>query len=151
MGKPRIPFPLFPTPVRWAAVLAIASLIFYASLVTVPETVVDDAQPEFIPINYWRHLVAYFALGGSLAYATDDWHLDRWKQAAFVIAIAAMYGIAMEAGQHFLPHRTLFLLTDAAVNTLGATGVVSWYLVRPYLDLRPIDELTDRFSLRKRN
>ena len=94
----------------------------------------------FVPLNYWRHLLAYFALAGSLAYAIDDWDFDRWKQAVLVIPITASYGIAMEAGQQFLPHRTPFLLTDAAVNTLDASGGVVWYLVRPSLELKPVTE-----------
>ena len=57
--------------------------------------------------------------------------------------IAASYGIAMEVGQHFLPHRTPFLLPDAAVNTLGASGVVVWYLVRPHLDCKPVTEFVE--------
>ena len=46
----------------------------------------------------------------------------------------------MEAGQAFLPHRTDFLISDAIVNTIGASGVLCWYLVRPYVELRPITE-----------
>lgn len=76
--------------------------------------------------------IASFAFAGSLAYATGDWSMDRWKQAALVIA--------MKVGQHFLSHRTPFFPTDVAVNTLGASGVVIWYLVRPYLNLKPVGE-----------
>ncbi len=137
----RVPLPLLPTAIRGAGVLAIAALIFYGSLVTVPETLVDDAQPEFVPLHYWRHLVAYFVFACSLAYATDDWDLDRWRKAAFVILIAALYGIAIETGQHVLPHRTPFLITDAIANVLGASLVLAWYLVRPYLALKPLREL----------
>lgn len=139
----RIPFPLFPSRIRWAFVPIIATLIVYSSLVIVPETVVDNTQPEFIALTHWRHLVASFAFVGSLAYATDDWSMDRWRKAALVIAIAASYGICMEIGQHFLPHRTPFLLTDAAVNTLGASGVVIWYLVRPYFEPKPVSQFVD--------
>ena len=135
-----ISVPLLPRRLRWGAVFILAAFIFYTSLVTVPETAVDDAQPQLIELNHWRHLVAYFTLTCSLAYATDHWTLPRWKNAALVIAIAAGYGIAMEAGQHFLPHRSDFLISDAIVNTIGASGVLLWYLVRPYLELRPITE-----------
>lgn len=136
----RLPFPLLPRSIRWSFVLGIAALITYASLVIVPETVVDDTRPEFVPLNYWRHIVAYLALAGSLAYATDDWQLDRWNNAALVILIAATFGICMEIGQHFLPHRSPFLLIDVAVNTLGASGVVVWYLIRPSLECKPVGE-----------
>ena len=138
-----IPLPLLPRWLRYTAVAVGAAFIFYASLVTVPETVVDDAQPQLIELNHWRHLVAYFTLACSLAYATDHWTLPRWKSAVLVIAIAASYGIAMEAGQAFVPHRTDFLISDAIVNTIGASGVLLWYLVRPYLELWPV---TDYFE-----
>lgn len=63
-------------------------------------------------------------------------------QGPLVIAIAALYGIGMEAGQHFVPHR-IPLVTDAAVNTLGATGVVVWHLPRPLLELKPVGKFHD--------
>ena len=136
-----LPFPLLPKPIRWTGVGVIMAVIFYGTLVTVPETVVDDAQPEFAPLHYWRHFVAYAALAGSLAYATDQWRLPRWKHAALVIALAAMYGVAMEFGQAFVPHRTDFLITDVLMNTAGASCVLGWYAIRPSLDLKPITVL----------
>ena len=135
-----LPLPLLPRRLRYTAVAVVAAFIFYTSLVTVPETVVDDAQPQFLELNHWRHLVAYFTFACSLAYATDHWDLPRFKHAALVIAIAASYGIAMEAGQAFLPHRSPFLISDTFVNTVGASTVLFWYLVRPYLELRPITD-----------
>ena len=135
-----ISVPLLPRRLRWAGVFILAAFIFYTSLVTVPETVVDDAQPQVIELNHWRHLVAYFTFACSLAYATDHWTLPRFRHAALVIAIAASYGIAMEAGQAFVPHRTDFLISDAVVNTIGASGVLLWYLVRPHLKLRHVTD-----------
>lgn len=144
----KVPFPLFPKPLRWAGVAIVAAIIFYGTLVTVPETVVDDAQPWFAPLHYWRHFVAYFALAGSLAYATDHWKLSRWKHAVFVIAVAAVYGLAMEFGQAFVPHRTDFLITDVVMNTIGASCVVVWYLIRPYLDCKPITTILSESGVR---
>ena len=66
--------------------------------------------------------------------------IPRFKHAILVIATATTYGIAMEAGQHFLSHRSPFLVTDVLVNTLGASTVLVWFLARPYLELRPITE-----------
>lgn len=140
----KIPAPLLPRSIRWLGVVVVAAFIFYASLVTIPETVVDETQPEVIPLHLWRHIVAYFGLAGALAYATDHWDMPRWRNAILVIGIAALYGIGMEAGQHFLPYRTPFLITDAVANTLGASGVLIWYAVRPYLDLKSIPELADQ-------
>lgn len=146
----KLPVPLLPRSIRWLGVAALAAFIFYASLVTVPETVVDETQPTGegipieVPLHLWRHIVAYFVFAGALAYATDHWDVPRWHNAALVIGIAALYGIAMEFGQALVPHRTDFLITDAAANTLGASGVVVWYAIRPYLDLRPLPELVEQ-------
>lgn len=147
----KLPVPLLPKSIRWLGVLALAVFIFYASLVTVPETVVDETQPEGrilieVPLHLWRHIVAYSVFAGALAYATDHWDISRWHNAALVIGIAALYGICMEFGQSLVPHRTDFLITDAAANTLGASGVLIWYAIRPYLDLRPLPELLDQFK-----
>ena len=48
----------------------------------------------------------------------------------------------MGADQQFLTYRTPFLLTDAAVDALGASVVV-WYLVPPYLELKPVSEFVE--------
>ena len=135
-----IPLPLLPRWLRITTAVLVAGIIFYGSLITVPETAIDEVQPELIQLSYWRHILAYSALAGSLAYATDHWTLPRWRHAALVIVIATVYGIAMELGQALLPHRTPFLLTDVVVNALGASVAVIWFLSRPYLDLRPVSE-----------
>ncbi len=133
-----IPVPLLPRWLRYTAVGVVTAVIFYGSLLTVPATVIDDVQPSLIQLSHWRHLLAYFALAGTLAYATDHWSLPRWRHAVLVIALACGYGILMETGQAFLPHRTPFLLTDVVVNTIGASGVIVWFAVRPSLDCRPL-------------
>ena len=142
----KLPAPLLPRSVRWLAVFIVAALIFYTSLVTIPETAVDETHPWFIPLHLWRHIVAYFGFAGLLAYATDHWDMPRWRNALLVIAIAALYGVCMELGQALVPHRTEFLITDVAANTLGASGVVVWYLIRPYLDLKPLPALADQLT-----
>lgn len=137
----RLPFPLLPTPIRWLGVAAIAGFIFYASLLTAPpETAIDDVQPWFAPLSYWRHFVAYAALAYALAYATDDWERDRWQHAGLIIAVAALYGAAIEVGQYFDPERH-FDLADILVNTIGASTVLGWYAIRPYLEGKPLGEL----------
>jgi len=141
-----IPVPLVPRWLRYLGVTVVAALIFYGSLVTVPETVVDDTQPAAFEINHWRHLVAYFTLACSLAYATADWELPRWHNAALVIALAAAYGVAMELGQAALPHRTPFLLSDAIVNTIGASGILVWYWLQPYVEYYRLSELFERLT-----
>ena len=145
----KIPVPLLPRSLRWGGVVAVAALIFYGSLVTVPETVVDDTTPGVVPVHLWRHVVAYFTLACALAYATDHWDLPRWRSAVLVIGIVALYGVCIEFGQALVPHRTDFLLTDVVANTLGASGVLLWYGLRPWLAVRSIPELIDRFSSRE--
>ncbi len=144
----QIPVPLFPKAIRWSVVVGLAAFILYSSLVTVPETVVDQTQPEGLPLHLWRHVVAYFTLACALAYASDQWELPRLHHALLVIGMVALYGVLMEFGQVFVPHRTDFLITDVGANTVGASGVVIWYLVRPYLKLKPISELVDQLSSR---
>ncbi len=137
----KIPLPLLPRWLRLSAVAVVAGVIFYGSLVPVPETAIDDTQPDLIQLSHWRPVVAYATLAGTLAYATDHWQLPRLKHAAVIIALTAGYGVTMELGQHFLPHRTPFLVTDVLVNTLGASLILCWFLVRPYKELRPITDI----------
>jgi hypothetical protein len=64
--------PLLPWWVRWAAVAGLAAFIFYASIVTVPpETVLDQVRPgpeALLPLDKWRHFLAYATFGYALAY-----------------------------------------------------------------------------------
>jgi len=147
----KLPIPLLPHILRWAGVLIVAAIIFYGSLITTPETVVDDTRPFFFELNHWRHLVAYFTLACSLAYATTHWNIPRLQNAALVIAIAAAYGIAMEAGQAFVPHRSDFLISDAIVNTIGASGVLLWYSLERYIEWQPLPEFLDTLSSLTKN
>ena len=133
-----LPLPLLPRSIRYTAVAVVAGIICYGSLVTVPETTIDDIRLTFIQPSHWRHIVAYATLATALAYATDHWELPRRRHAILTIATATVYGVAMEAGQALLPHRSPFLVTDVLVNTLGASLVLVWFLLRPYLDLRAV-------------
>lgn len=139
----QLPVPLLPRVARWGGVIVVAGIILYGSLLTVPETVVDEIHPEFLPIHYWRHMIAYLTFALALAYATDHWRLSRWRKAALVIAVAVLYGVAMEFGQSLLPYRSDFLLVDVVMNGIGASGVLAWYAVRPRLHLVPVGELLD--------
>lgn len=139
----KLPFPLFPTWFRWLGVFTIAGFIFYASIITVPpETIVDDAQPWFIDLSYWRHIVAYATLSLSLAYATDHWRIPSKHLAIGIICLVATYGAVIEVGQYFVPYRHFDLL-DIVVNTIGASLVIVYYLIRPYIVLQPLPALYD--------
>lgn len=128
-----IRLPLLPRWLRWFAVVAVAGLIFYLSIVTVPpaEPIVPD-PPDLIPLDKWRHFLAYAAFGLSLAYATADWNVDaRWLGVA-VVGVAVLYGLGIELGQTLRPER-YFSVDDAYANAFGGLLVTPWYVLRPYV------------------
>lgn len=132
--------PLLPRWLRWSFVAAVAALIFYLSILTVPpETPVVPGRPAIVPLDKWRHFLAYAAFGGALAYATTEWSWRRRRLAALVVGTTVLYGIGIEAGQAFLPER-YFALGDAWANAVGGLLVLPWFLVRPYLTVTPVGE-----------
>jgi len=134
----RFSVPLLPWWVRWGAVAGVATLIFHLSIVTVPpETVVDRARPgssDLIPLDKWRHFLAYAVLGYALAYATADWNRRTRRLAVVVLVTTGLYGVGIEFGQSLVPARQ-FSVADAYANAFGALLVVPWYAVRPYVDV----------------
>jgi VanZ family protein len=128
-----LPVPLLPRWLRWVGVAGLAVFIFYTSIVTVPpETVVDAGKPALLPLDKWRHFVAYAVLGFALAYATTDWEWDSRLLAVAVIGAVVLYGVGIEAGQSLVPER-YFSLGDAYANALGGVLVAPYFLVRQYL------------------
>lgn len=139
----RVRLPLLPAWLRWTAVVGVAAFIFYVSIVTVPpETVVDTARPvpELIPLDKWRHFVAYAVLGSTLAYASVHWEFRTVHLALFVVGMTVVYGVGIELGQSLIPQR-YFSIGDAWANAIGGLLVAPWYLVRPYFDFVPIRRL----------
>jgi VanZ family protein len=110
-----------------------------------PETVVDTAKPDPLPLDKWRHFVAYAGLGWALAYALTDWSIERKYAAAFVIGTTIAYGVGIEFGQSRIPER-YFSLGDAYANALGGVLVSPWYLVRPYVDFESLPDWIHRFD-----
>lgn len=129
----RIRVPLLPWWLRWLAVAGLATFIFYVSIVTVPPETVIDQRPDLIPLDKWRHFLAYATLGYALAYATTDWTWDPRTLAVSVVAVTILYGIGIEFGQSFMPGR-YFSMGDAYANALGGILVVPWYLLAPYVE-----------------
>ena len=129
--------PLLPAWLRWVLVAGVAGFILYTSVLTPPPTYVDPAKPELVPLDKWRHFVAYAAFAGALAYATTDWGLEARDAAAFVLGITVAYGVGIEAWQAFVPDR-YFSVGDAYANALGAVLVAPWYILRPYVTFEPI-------------
>jgi VanZ family protein len=138
-ARMKLRLPLLPAWLRWAFVACVAGFIFYTSILTSPPTYVDPARPELVPLDKWRHFLAYAAFGGALAYASVDWSLGRRAAIVFVLGVTVAYGVGIEAWQATVPDRYLSV-GDAYANALGAVLVAPWYLVRPYLNFEPIRE-----------
>ena len=129
--------PLLPWWLRWLIVIGLAAIIFYVSIVIIPpETVVDKGKPDPIPLDKWRHFVAYAALGYTLAYATADWTVENRLLAVLVIGTTILYGVGIEFGQSLVPRR-YFSVGDAYANALGGLLVIPWYLFRSYVEFVP--------------
>jgi VanZ family protein len=142
----KVRFPLLPGVVRWSMVLAVAAVIFYASIVTAPaETPVDAAKPGIVELDKWRHFLAYGAFGGSLSYALADSDTSTGRLVLVVATVAVVYGVGIELWQSLIPDR-YFSPGDAYANALGALLSLSWYLVRPFLDPVPVGELVSSLS-----
>ena len=129
--------PLLPRWIRWAAVAGLAVFIFYVSIITVPPETAVDQRPEIIPLDKWRHFVAYATLGYALAYATTDWNWDPRTAAVLVIGVTVIYGVGIEFGQSLTPER-FFSIGDAYANALGGILVAPWYLVQSRFNFVPL-------------
>jgi VanZ family protein len=141
----RIRVPLLPAWIRWGAVVGLALFIFYASIVTTPPGTAIDTRPEIVPLDKWRHFLAYAALGNTLAYATTDWETDTRLMATSVIAVTVVYGIGIEFGQSYTPNR-FFSIGDAYANALGGILVIPFYLLRSRLEFISVSELLNSRS-----
>jgi VanZ family protein len=97
--------------IRWAFVLAWASVIFWWS--SKPGTQVPGRFSEV------AHFGEYF-LFGTLLYLALRLDSSAGRAAAFAIVIASLYGISDELHQHFVPGRVPDVL-DWATDTTGAT------------------------------
>jgi len=135
--------PLLPAWVRWSGVVAVGAIIFYLSVVTVPpgDPVVPGGPPDLVPLDKWRHFLAYAGFAGSLAYATTDWQWSTRRLALLVLGVTVVYGVGIEAWQSFLPER-YFSMGDAYANALGAVLASPWFLLRSRLSFVPLRRWT---------
>ena len=131
--------PLAPAWLRWIAALVVVVVIFYSSVLSTPPATVLDTRPSLLPLDKWRHFLAYAALGYTLAYATTDWPIERRVAALAVIATTVGYGIGLELLQSQVG-RT-FSVADAYANALGGLLVAPFYLARRHLTFVPVGEL----------
>lgn len=125
----RLRVPLLPAAVRWALVVVLAGVIFYLSVLTVPPGEPVVPKPQLLPLDKWRHFLAYGALANGLAYATAGWDRPTRQHVAIVVGATVLYGLGIEGAQALTPYR-YFSLFDAYANALGALFVVPWFLLR---------------------
>jgi len=125
--------------------VCVAGFIFYTSILTSPPPIVDPAKPELLPLDKWRHFVAYAVFGGTLAYASVGWDLETRHAATFVLGTTVTYGIGIEFGQGLVPGRYLSV-GDAYANALGAVLISPWYLLRPHVRFEPLGDWVRRFA-----
>ncbi|WP_018256175.1 VanZ family protein [Halomicrobium katesii] len=132
--------PLLPSWLRWLAVAVVGGVIFTLSVVVAPpgEPIVAG-PPDLLPLDKWRHFLAYAAFGGTLAYATSTWRWSTGRLAVFVLGITVAYGVGIEIWQSFLPNR-YFGLGDAYANALGAVLASPWFLLRDRLSFVSLSE-----------
>jgi len=141
MNRPRLVVPLLPAWFRWAGVAAVAIGIFYLSVITVPpETTVVPGRPDLLPLDKWRHFLAYAAFGGALAYATVDWQWRTRRLALAVLAVVVVYGVGIEIWQSMIPDR-YFGLGDAYANAFGGVLALPLFLLRDRVPFRTLGEL----------
>jgi VanZ family protein len=107
-------------------------------------TAIDTAKPDLVPLDKWRHFLAYACLGSGFAYATADAKSDQRFLAIGVISATILYGVGIEVWQLFLPDR-YFSLGDAYANAIGGICVTVWYLLRPSVRFVPVGEWLQEF------
>jgi len=129
---PSLRAPLLPAWLRWLGVVAVAGAIFYLSVLTAPPPAPAAPKPDPIPLDKWRHFLAYAGVGGALWYATIDWDWrTRWA-ALGCLAVVVAVGVGLELWQSTIPDR-YFSVGDAYANALGGVLAMPLFALRDRL------------------
>jgi len=128
----RLRLPLVPTWLRWSAVLAVAAVILYSSVIAVPPGV-ERGQALIPHLDKILHGIAYAGLGIAMAYALLRSGFSRRRRAAIVLVVAAGYGVVIEVLQGQLTARTASAV-DALANAVGALFALSWYAIVDHVE-----------------
>ena len=143
MDRPVVP--LVPAWLRWLGVVGVGAAIFYLSVLTAPPPAPVAPKPDLVPLDKWRHILAYAGLGGALWYATVDWrHRTRWVAVA-CLAVVVTYGVGLELWQSLIPER-YFSVGDAYANALGGVLALPLFALRDRLHFAPLGELAARVT-----
>lgn len=132
--------PLLPAWLRWLGVVAVAVAIFYLSVLAVPPEQAVAPKPDLVPLDKWRHFLAYAGLGGALAYATVEWEWRTRRVAVAVLAVVVAYGVGLELWQSLLAER-YFSVGDAYANALGGVLAMPLFALREWVAFRPAGEM----------
>jgi VanZ family protein len=128
----RLRLPLLPKWLRWSAVLAVAGVILYSSVIAVPPSV-ERGQALIPHLDKILHGVAYAVLGVTIAYALLRSRFSRRQRALLVLCVAASYGVAIELVQGQITARTASV-ADAFANVLGALVAIAWYAIVDHVE-----------------
>ena len=134
-----LPLPVVPRSLRYAAVAIVCGIIFYFSILAIPP---DTPAPDSLALPTWRHFLAYFVLGLSIAYTLTDRPISRRRKALLVVALATGYGALIELGQVFVPERHASL-ADVVINAASVSVSLCWYLIEPYVDHVDVTSLVE--------
>ncbi len=130
---------------RWLLVVFVAAVICYFSLFASPNVGVDKLGPlGFVGRDKWFHATGYAVFAATIAAALsasrDDHRRVRVVLFTLAVAVAVVFGVAMEIAQMMVPRDPS--VWDAAADTFGAViGVLalacSWRVAgRDEADLR---------------
>ena len=136
--------PLFPQWLRFGAVVTVAAVILYYSVVPAPGSSTLRAGPfGVIAYSDWLHMFAYGGLALSLAYAFQHSTRPEWQVLLAVGLITVGYGVTIELLQSGLAERT-FALADMLVNAIGAViAVAAWRGLCRYVQFYRAKRLQD--------
>ena len=115
---------------RWLPVVAVAVVILYWSVVTLPSPGGRLVGPfGLFGLDKWVHAVAYAGLAATLAFALAPSPRSDLVIVGIVIAVTVAYGLGIELLQLAVPGRQ-FSVADLAADAVGAVVVVlGWRLL----------------------
>lgn len=115
---------------RWLAVLAVAAVILYWSVVPPPTGGRRLLGPlGLVGLDKWLHAIAFAGLAATLVLALGPSPRSHLVIVTTVIGVTVAYGVGIELVQLAVPTRQ-FSVADLAADAVGAVAVVlGWRLL----------------------